>query len=253
MKDKRRSLKTKFWDDNFISNLSSSHKLLYLYLLTNPLTNLLGIYEISKKRIKYDTGLSDEVVTKGLELFAISSKAFFYEDNFIILPNWLKNQDFNKNMMIAARKEFTCLPEALKNRLLPNGSEGLPNGSEGLPNGSEWLPNGSLTYGEIEREVEGEVEREVEGEKKKEIEKRCRLFIGFCNTNLKLNGVERSWTMTDQVLKQFRARIKSGYKTEQFMTAIINAKKIQIHKENNYQYLTPEFFTRTKTLETYGV
>jgi len=47
---KNRYINTKFWDDPFIAELSIKEKLLYLYLITNPLTNAAGIYEISKIR-----------------------------------------------------------------------------------------------------------------------------------------------------------------------------------------------------------
>ena len=47
-----RMIKTKFWDDDYISYLDSVEKLLFLYCLTNPLTNIAGIYEITLKRIE---------------------------------------------------------------------------------------------------------------------------------------------------------------------------------------------------------
>jgi hypothetical protein len=56
MADKLRSVNTRFWEDPFVEELTPSEKLLFLYLLTNPLANLLGIYEITIKRISYDTG-----------------------------------------------------------------------------------------------------------------------------------------------------------------------------------------------------
>ena len=67
MSEKLRSVNTKFWDDPFIEDLPPTEKLLFLYLLTNPLANLLGIYEITVKRISYDTGLSREAVLSGLK------------------------------------------------------------------------------------------------------------------------------------------------------------------------------------------
>ena len=125
MSDKLRSVNTKFWDDPFIEELSPSEKLLFLYLLTNSLTNLLGVYEISIKRISYDTGLTKETISKGFERFSKSKKAFLTNDNYVILPNWLKNQHLNTNMKVAVSKEFDQLPNSLKNKILSNGSEGL--------------------------------------------------------------------------------------------------------------------------------
>jgi len=36
------------------------------------------------------------------------------------------------------------------------------------------------------------------------------------------------------------------------MNAIINCKSNQYHKEKNYQYCTPEFFSRTDVIDKYG-
>ena len=152
---KLRSVNTKFWLDPFVEDLKPTDKLLFLYLLTNPLTNLLGVYEITINRICYDTGLTRQMVANGLEGFGRVRKAFFIE-NYMILPNWLKNQNLNRNMKIAVEKEFNALPKSLRDRLYPNGSESLWNGSESFPNGSE-----------IESEVEVESEIECESETKR--------------------------------------------------------------------------------------
>lgn len=36
------------------------------------------------------------------------------------------------------------------------------------------------------------------------------------------------------------------------MKAIKNCKKNKYHKENNYQYCTPEYFSRSETLDKYA-
>jgi len=147
---KLRSVNTKFWDDPFIENLNPSEKLLFLYLLTNPLSNLLGVYEITIKRICYDTSLTNETVSKGLKRFENEKKAFYFQ-NYIILPNWLKNQRLNSNMKIAVAKEFNALPNELKDNILSNGSEGLQNDSKGFETIRECLDKYEI---EIEEEIE---------------------------------------------------------------------------------------------------
>jgi hypothetical protein len=74
MSNKLRTVNVKFWQDSFIEEINSSEKLLFLYLLTNPLTNILGVYEISIKRISYDTGLSKENIEKALKGFERAKK-----------------------------------------------------------------------------------------------------------------------------------------------------------------------------------
>jgi len=109
MSKKLRSVNTYFWDDSFVQDLNPNGKLLFLYLLTNSLTNVLGIYEITLKRIVFDTGLTDISILKSLEAFG-SLKKVFYIDSYIILPNFLKNQSMNSNMKIGAVNVYNDLP-----------------------------------------------------------------------------------------------------------------------------------------------
>jgi len=152
MADKLRSVNTRFWEDTFIEELSISEKLLFLYLLTNSQTNILGIYEISIKRISYDTGLNKETVQKAFERFGKVQKAYF-KDNFVILPNFLKNQRLNSNMKTGVANIFNELPNWLKESVLNDDSKGLGNDSKGF----ETILNGLVKY-EIEIEIESKKE-----------------------------------------------------------------------------------------------
>jgi hypothetical protein len=129
MPTKRRSVQTRFWEDPFVEELSPSEKLLFIYLLTNSQTNLIGIYEVSLKRIAYDTGLGKDTIEKAFKRFEKFGKAI-YIDNYVILPNFLKNQSLNNNMQRGAIKEWEDVPKWLKVKVLENHSEGLDNDSE---------------------------------------------------------------------------------------------------------------------------
>ena len=54
---KQRMIKTSFWTDSYIETLSPTEKLFYLYLLTNEAVDLCGIYELSKTRMAFETGI----------------------------------------------------------------------------------------------------------------------------------------------------------------------------------------------------
>ena len=77
---------------------------------------MIGIYEITIKRISYDTGLSPEMVRKALKVFEDKSKVY-YQDNYVILPNFLKNQNLNTNMQKGALNVYNNLPIWLKDKL----------------------------------------------------------------------------------------------------------------------------------------
>ncbi len=56
----------------------------------------------------------------------------------------------------------------------------------------------------------------------------------------------------DKVKSKYSSLLKQGYTKNQVMNAIINCKSNQYHKEKNYQYCTPEFFSRTDVIDKYG-
>jgi len=91
---KERYLNTKFWDDSYIIKRDPVEKLLFIYLLTNPLTNIIGIYEISIDRISFDTGIEQEMVLKILKRFEKDLK-IKYKGGYIALKNFTKHQKNN--------------------------------------------------------------------------------------------------------------------------------------------------------------
>ena len=55
-----------------------------------------------------------------------------------------------------------------------------------------------------------------------------------------------------QVQGKYLARLKEGYTKFDILDAIINAVNSDFHKESNFKYLTPEFFSRAETLDKYS-
>lgn len=94
---KRRSVNTKFWDDPYIIDLGSMEKLIFLYLILNDLNTLAGCYEITIRKISFDTGLEADIIGETLQKFE-NDKKIVYRDGYIILKNFLKHQLLNGNM-----------------------------------------------------------------------------------------------------------------------------------------------------------
>ncbi|MFZ9455363.1 MAG: DUF6291 domain-containing protein [Bacteroidia bacterium] len=58
--------------------------------------------------------------------------------------------------------------------------------------------------------------------------------------------------MNDKVKRSYKARIKEGYTIDDIHNAIKNCQANAYHKDNNYQYCTPEFFSRAEILDKYA-
>lgn len=112
---KERVINTKFWDDQYIVTLDPIEKLLFLYLLTNPLTNIAGIYEITTKRIAFDTGIDRDTVLRILNRFEEAGRVY-YRDGYIIIKNFIKHQAVSEKSKIKAgiEKILNELPDNIK-------------------------------------------------------------------------------------------------------------------------------------------
>ena len=106
---KNRIVNTKFWDDSYIIDLDPIEKLLFLYLLTNPLTNIAGIYEVQNRRIAFDTGIDKEMVEKILGRFERDGK-IVRKGDWLFIKNFIKNQSLNPSVLSGIRKELSNLP-----------------------------------------------------------------------------------------------------------------------------------------------
>ena len=115
--------------------------------------------------------------------------------------------------------------------------------------GLELTPMQGGIQGGIEGGKKGASQQEKEKEKEKE-----QYVIDFSSLLLFINEkTGRKFTVINKsVKKSFIARLKGGYKKQDIVNAVINATSMPHHKENNYQYLTPEFFSRASTLDKYS-
>lgn len=88
----QRYISTSFWDDKWIRSLDPSERYLYLYLLTNPQTNIAGIYEITIDRVAFDTGYDERTLRPMLKRYAEAGKAYFLNDSWVVIPSWPRHQ-----------------------------------------------------------------------------------------------------------------------------------------------------------------
>ncbi len=114
----QRYISTGFWDDEWIQTLDPSEKLLYLYLMTNPLTNIAGVYKITSRRVSFDTGFNNDTINNIMGKFMKAGKAHRVGE-YIVLPSWPQHQAWHKSDRIKQGIESLLreLPEKIKNEL----------------------------------------------------------------------------------------------------------------------------------------
>lgn len=86
-----RTIRMAFWNDPFVENLEAGEKLLYLYLFTCPHTNNLGVLEVSRRKIAFETGLDVETVNAGLQKLEEAGK-IVTDATFILLTRFIRHQ-----------------------------------------------------------------------------------------------------------------------------------------------------------------
>lgn len=111
-----RKVHTSFWSDPFVMDLDKEKKLFYLYLLTNERTKQCGVYEISKRQMSFDLGVSIDTINKLLNHFISCDKILYHEDTQeLALRNWFKfNRSSSPKVLSCINKEF----EDVKNEKL---------------------------------------------------------------------------------------------------------------------------------------
>lgn len=90
----KRIVNTEFWtDDKIVDYFSPEDKLFFLYLLTNPHTNLLGIYKINKKVMAFELGYSNDTISVLLDRFENKYNMIKYSNKTqeIAIRNYLKH------------------------------------------------------------------------------------------------------------------------------------------------------------------
>ena len=88
-----RTISLTFWTDTKIADdFTPEDRYFYLYLFTNPHTNLCGCYEVSVRQIANETGYSVETIERLLNRFSEIHKVSFYakETKEVLLVNWYK-------------------------------------------------------------------------------------------------------------------------------------------------------------------
>lgn len=108
----KRIVSTSFWTDRKVDTFSPEDKYFMLYLLTNPHTTQLGIYEFSIRHAAFEMGYSSETVSALLDRFQNRYKIIMYseESGEVAIKNYLKH-----SIVKGGKPVFDCLKKELSN------------------------------------------------------------------------------------------------------------------------------------------
>ena len=110
-----RTICLSFWTDaKIVDDFTPEDKYFYLYLFTNPHTNLAGCYEVSLKQMVNETGYSKETIEKLIERFSRDHNVLRYSKDTkeILLLNWHKyNWTKSEKVISAITKEVNSIKD----------------------------------------------------------------------------------------------------------------------------------------------
>ena len=166
----KRIIDTAFWTDSKVENFTPEDRYFMLYLLTNPYTTQLGIYEISIRRVAFELGYSDDAVKALIERFAKTHGIIIYskETGEIAIKNFLRHSIIKGGAPVR-----DCLIKelkAVKNKELVSAVFSHIKGYEGLNATVKKLiheyeeKNGLLTYTNQSNENENDNDNDNEND-----------------------------------------------------------------------------------------
>ena len=113
-----RTISLSFWTDTKIADeFTPEDRYFYLYLFTNPHTNLAGCYEVGISQMANETGYNKDSIERFLKRFSEVHKVAFYcgETKEVLLVNWHKynwtssekyRKPLEKEILAVKHKEF---------------------------------------------------------------------------------------------------------------------------------------------------
>ena len=176
-------------------------------------------------------------------------KAFNFLRSYFDVLNELENDKDRLNFLLSIiNKQF--LDESPKglNFIVNLCYESQRHAIETSVNGWKRASNDTLSTNPPLNPPTNPKEEEEEEEEKVEV-------IDFKSLVDFINKVgNRSFNSINNKAKdKYRSRIKEGYTKDDIHKAITNAYQDDYHKETNFKYLTPEFFSRPEKLDLHSV
>lgn len=226
-----RTISMSFWTDaKVVDDFTPEDRYFYLYLFTNPHTNLCGCYEISVRQISNEIGYSKSSVENLIERFKNVHEVILYsnETKEILLLNWSKyNWNKSEKFVTALTKEIA----SVKNSEFRHYLEQIASGKDTVSIGYQY---GMDTTDSVT------VSNTVSDQDKKQYPYKD--IVDYLN--LKAGTNFRATTPKTQTL--IRARYMEGFDLDDFKKVIDGRCEAWKGDEKMREYLRPETLFGTK-------
>lgn len=114
-----RSIETAMWDDPWFAELPPNAKLLFIYLITNRRATACGVFEIQRRALVFETGLSGDAVKEAID--ALAEKVTWWGDHQIIwVHNFYRRQRANTgpSFTVSAVNALANYPDNVRTAVL---------------------------------------------------------------------------------------------------------------------------------------
>ena len=104
-----------FWTDPKVDeDFTPEDKYFYLYLITNPHTNICGCYEVGYRQMARETGYNEDTIKRLIERFKTIHKVIDYSEEYreMLIINWHKYNWSNSDKLISGVEKASS---AIKN------------------------------------------------------------------------------------------------------------------------------------------
>ena len=227
----KRPVDTGFWTDGKVENFSPEDKYFMLYLLTNPFTTQLGIYEMRIKQAAFQLGYSEDAVNVLLDRFENTYGIIIYskETREVAIKNFLRHSIVKggKPVEDCIKKEMS----KVKNKSLINRVFDFISDKDDL----------NETVKKIINEYDNDNDNDNDNERIVHDSSTIRQIVEYLNEKA---DVSYKYT-TKKTQEAIRARLAEGNKLEDFKT-VIDKKCAEWIGTEFEQYLRPSTLFGTK-------
>lgn len=226
-----RNVSMSFWTDSKIADdFTVEDRYFYLYLFTNPHTNLCGCYEISTKQISWETGLSVAKVKNLIKRMCETHNVIRYceETKELLILNWHK---YNWTSSEKFRKPLSKEILNVKSTLFRDYLTDVFNGNDTVSIGYLYPTDTTVTVS-----VTDTVPVTVSDTVPDTVTESIKEIVDYLN---EVTGKHYTYTGKDTV-KNIKARLADKFTVEDFKTVIYKKTKQWANDPKMCKFLRPE-------------